>query len=142
MPGYYLIEQSTLTPFKANGVAPYPNEMGILDFLRELAADEFPFARFYELRILGLEQVLYASRPDDTARALEIRHRLQQAAQDLERRMLSIQIVFEGELKHGDTLWSEYRGQRLAIGHIFGSPPPHNDMYGNRTFTINFNLTS
>jgi hypothetical protein len=36
MPGYTLIEQSTLTPSKPNGIAPYPNEIGILDFLHEL----------------------------------------------------------------------------------------------------------
>jgi hypothetical protein len=121
---------------------PYPNEIGILDFLRDLAEDQFPFPKFSELRVLGLEQVLYASRPDETTRALEIRHRLQQSAQDLERRMLSIQIVFDGELKHADSLWSDYRGQRLPIGHIFGSPPPRTDAHGNRTFSINFNLTS
>lgn len=142
MPGYLLVEQKTLTPSKPNGITPYPNEIGILDFLRELAADEFPFPRFSELRVVGSEQVLYASRPDDATRALEIRQRLQQAAQDLQSRLLNIQVVFEGELHHGDSLWSEYRAQRLPIGHIFGSPPPHTDMYGNRTFLINFNLTS
>jgi hypothetical protein len=141
MPGYTLIEQNTLTPSKPNGIAPYPNEIGVLDFLRELAADEFPFPQFSELRVLGLEQVLYASRPDDRARALEIRHRLKRAAQDLENRKIAIQIIFEGELKHGDSLWSEYRGQRLPIGHIFSSPSPHTDARGNRTFSVNFNLS-
>lgn len=142
MPGYTLVEQNTLTTSKPNGIAPYSNEIGILDFLRELAADEFPFPQFSELRMLGLEQVLYASRPGDQMCALEIRRRLQHAAQDLANQKIAIQIVFEGELKHADSLWSNYRGQRLPIGHIFGSPPPHTDVHGNRTFLVNFNLTS
>lgn len=142
MPGYLLIEQSMLTPFKPNGIAPYPNEIGILDFLRELAADEFPFPQFSELRVLGLEQLLYAPRPDERAHALEIRHRLDQAASDLERRLVSVQIVIEGELKHGNTLWSEYRGQRLEIGDIFGMPRPHTDNHGNKIFLCNFHLSS
>lgn len=142
MPGYLLIEQNTLAPSKPNGVAPHPNAIGILDFLRELAADEFPFPRLSELRVLGLDQVLYASRPDDRARALEIRHRLDQAASDLERRLVSVQIVLEGELHHGNTLWSEYRGQRLEISDIFGMPRPHTDNHGNKMFLCSFHLSS
>ena len=142
MPGYQLIEQSTLTPPRANGVIPYPDAIGLLDLLRELTPDDIPFPKFSQLRVVGLEHVLYAARPNDDAIALEIRHRLQQAAQCLEARLLSIQVVFEGELHHGDSLWSEYRGQRLPIGHIFGSPPPSTDMHRNRFFVVNFNLTS
>lgn len=142
MPNYFLIQQNMLAPSRSNGITPYSNEIGILDFLRELAADEFPFPQFSELRVLGLEQVLYASRPDDRARALEIRKRLDQAASDLERRLVSIQIVFEGELKRGNTLWSEYRGQRIEIGDIFGMPRPHTDTHGNKMFLCNFHLSS
>lgn len=142
MPGYTLIEQSTLTPLKPNGIAPYPNEIGILDFLRELAADEFSFPQFSKLRVLGLEQVLYASRPDDRARALEIRHRLDKAAPGLDNKLATVQIVFEGELKHGNTLWSMYRGQRLEISDIFGMPRPHTDSHGNKMFLCSFHLSS
>jgi hypothetical protein len=142
MPGYLLMEENALTPSRRNGITPFPNAIGILDFLRELAADEFPFPQFSELRILGLEQVLYASRPDDQARALEIRRRLDQAASDLERRLVSIQIVFEGELHHGNTLWSVYRGQRIEIGDIFGMPRPHTDNHGNKMFLCSFHLSS
>jgi len=142
MPGYTLIEQSMLTSSKPNGIAPYLNEIGILDFLRELAADEFPFPRLYELRVLGLEPLLYASRPDERTRALEIRRRLDQAASDLERRLVSVQIIFEGELHHGNTLWSIYRGQRIELGDIFGMPRPYTDHHGNKMFLCNFHLSS
>jgi len=142
MPGYLLIEENALTPSRPNGTTPFPNAIGILDFLRELAADEFPFPQFSELRILGLEQVLYASRPDDQARALEIRRRLDQSSSNLERRLVSIQIVFEGELHHGNTLWSVYRGQRIEIGDIFGMPRPHTDNHGNKMFLCSFHLSS
>lgn len=142
MPGYQLIEQRALQPFKANGIAPFPEEMGILDFLRELAADEFPFPKFTRLRLVGLEQVLYSAHPDERNIALEIRHRLQSAAQDLQTRLLQIQVIFQGELKRGDTLWLEYRGQRLPIDYIFGSPLPQTDSLGNRHLNASFNLTS
>ncbi len=142
MPGYTLVEQSALKPYRGNGIAPLAEEIGLLDLLRELTADDFPFARFTELRVIGLEQVLYAARPNDARVANEIRRRLQESAQDLQRRLLSIQIVFQGELKRGDSLWCEYRGQRLPIGNIFGTPHPQTDSNGNRFFTASFNLTS
>lgn len=143
MPGYTLVEQKMLAPFKPNGIAPYANAIGILDFLRELAADEFPFPRLSEWRVLGLEQVLYALPPDERhTRALEIRKRLDQAASALERRLLSVQIVFEGELHHGNTLWSEYRGHRLELSNIFGKVRPHTDNHGNKVYLCNFHLSS
>src|SRR5205085_8936663 len=123
MPGYQLVERAALSLAKPNGIAALPNEIGILDLLRDLEDDTFPYSRLYELRVIGLEDVLYAARPDDALLALEIKRRLRMSAQDLQNRMISVQIVFNGRLIHGDDLWVEYRNQRLPIGHIFGSPP-------------------
>ena len=141
MPGYQLVERATLAPGKPDGIPALPNILGLLDFLRELAADEFPFPRFHELRMVGLEEVLYEIRPDDAALAFEIKQRLRAAASDLQGRLLPVQVVFHGTLMRGDALWVEYRGQRLPIGHIFGSPPPETDMRGNRLFRAAFALT-
>jgi hypothetical protein len=66
---------------------------------------------------------------------------LRQVAPELERRLISVQVVFQGTLVRGDTLWVEYRGQRLPIANIFGSPPPQADTRGNRFYHSNFNLT-
>jgi len=142
MTGYQLLEHAVLAPRNPTGVTPHPEQIGFLDFLRELAGEPFPLARYAEIRVVGLEEVLFAARPEETALALEIHRRLRQAAPELERRLLSVQVVFRGTLVRGDTLWSEFSGSRLPIDRIFGSPPPENDGRGNRFFRANFNLTN
>jgi len=141
MPGYFLLERAGLSERRGDGVEPSPEELGFLDFLRELAADPFPLPRFAQLRVSGLEEVLFAARPDEITLAVEIHRRLRQAAPELERRLLSVQVVFRGKLVRGDTLWSDFNGRRLPAGHIFGSPPSQTDDRGNRFFPVNFNLT-
>lgn len=141
MPGYMLLESTTLRPVKGDGIEPHPEQLGVLDFLRELAADPFPFPRFAQVRLVGLEEVLDAARPEEVALASEVHRRLRQAASEMERRLLSVQVVFRGRLVRGDTLWSDFGNQRLPIGHVFGSPPPQTDPRGNRFFGVNFNLT-
>ncbi len=141
MPGYFLLELAMLALAKLEGVEPFPEELGFLDFLRELAAEPFPFPKYAEVRVVGLEEVLFAARPEEATLAAEIHRRLRQAAPELERALLSIQVVFRGKLIRGDTLWSEFAGQRLPVGHIFGSPTPQTDPRGNRFFPVNFNLT-
>lgn len=142
MPGYILVEQSELAPPKANGIPANPQILGFLDFLRELAADDCPFPKLAEIRVVGLEEVLYAARPGDAALALEIHRRLTSAAPDLERRVMSVQVVFKGKLMRGDTLWVDYRRNRFPIGHIFGSLPRQSDARGNIFYRTNFNLTN
>lgn len=141
MIGYQLVERRTLAPEKTNGIPAFTTEIGILDFLRELAADEFPFPRLTQLRVVGLEEVLYAARPDDEAMAFEILRCLKESANDLQKRLMCVQIVFHSPLMRGDTLWVEYRSHRLPIGHIFDSPPPQTDGNGNRFFSMSFSLT-
>src|SRR5215813_3730998 len=110
MPGYLLIERSSLSPYDPNGIEPLPHEIGILDLLRDLADEDFPYPQFHGLRVTGLEEVLYAARPEDEVLAIEIKRRLQAAASDFQRKMVSVQILFNGTLMHGDTLWVDYRG--------------------------------
>jgi hypothetical protein len=141
MPGYVIVERSALNLARERGIVAHAEEIGFLDFLRELAAEELPFPKFTELRLLGLEEILFAARPNDAELALDFHRRLRQAAPQLERRLISIQVVFEGTLVRGDTLWVEYRGQKLSIANIFGSPPPQTDARGNRFYHANFSLT-
>ena len=130
-----------LRPVKGDGIEPHPEQLGFLDFLRELAADPFLFPRFAQVRLVGLEEVLDASRPDEVVLASEVHRRLRQAASEMDQKLLSVQVVFRGRLVRGDTLWSEFGNHRLPIGNIFGSPPPRTDPRGNRFFAVNFNLT-
>jgi hypothetical protein len=140
--GYLLIAQRDLASYKENGIEPYQEAIGFLDFLRELESDEIPFKKFSEIRLEGLEEVLFAAAPDEEALALDIKNRLKSAASDLESRLISIQIIFKEKLIPGDMIWAEYRGRRLPIGFIFGSPHRETDGKGNVFFSTNFNLSS
>ena len=60
MPGYLLIEEKMLKPFRSKGFEPNPLRIGVLDYLRELRQEVFPFTREHRLRIVGLEEVLLA----------------------------------------------------------------------------------
>ena len=138
MPGYDLVEQQSFS----KGLKPYENQIGILDFLRELAGDTTAFPKFYEVRIVGLEDVLYAAQPRERELALEIRRRLRQAASELEKRLVNVQVVFAGTLMRGDSFWVEYRKQRLPIDLIFGTPTKQEDPAGSVYFHATFNLTN
>ncbi len=138
MPGYNLVEQQTFS----RGLKPYDSQMGILDFLRELASDPVPFPKFYEVRIVGLEEVLYAAKPREKELALEIRRRLRQAASDLENKLVNVQVVFTGKLMKGESLWVEFRKLRLPIDLIFGNPAKQEDAQGSVYFHATFNLTN
>ena len=140
--GYLLIAQRDLASYKENGIEPYQEAIGFLDFLRELEGDEIPFKKFSEIRLEGLEEVLFASVPDEETLALDIKNRLKTAAADLESRLISVQIIFKEKLIPGDMIWAEYRGRRLPVGFIFGSPHRETDGRGNVFFSTNFNLSS
>lgn len=142
MPGYQLVELQYLASYKQNGLQPYENTIGFLDFLREIAQEPFPFPKFYKLQVHGLEVVLFASRPRQDEMASKIHTLLRQAAQNLEKRLMDVQVVFIGKLMRGDALWTEYRNARLPIGNIFGSPIRQTDINNNPFFKTNFNLTN
>lgn len=142
MPGYRLVEVGNLSPGKDGGIPPYENDIGFLDFLREIAQEPFPFPKFYKVQVHGLEEVLFAARPQQKEMALKIHRLLRQAAQNLEKRLVEVQIVFQGKLVKGETLWVEYRNTRLPIDNIFGSPLRQSDARGNPFYRTNFNLTN
>ncbi|MBW1935302.1 MAG: hypothetical protein JRI84_07100 [Deltaproteobacteria bacterium] len=142
MPGYQLLELRHLRPNMVEGIEPYENKMGLLDFLREITQDPFPFPKFYRVQILGLEDVLFAARPQEEELALKIQRILRSAAQNLEKKLVEIQIVFRGRLVRGESLWVEYRNAKLPIGHIFGSPIRQTDASRNQFYKKSFSLTN
>jgi len=142
MPGYQLVETKNLAPGKANGIVSHDQKIGFLDFLREIQEDPLPFKKFFQVQVSGLEEVLFAARDYRGDLALRIHQILRSAASDLERRLIEVQVVFQGKLVRGDDLWVVYRNQRLPVGHIFGSPIRQTDSRGNPFFRTNFNLTN
>jgi len=75
MPGYVIVERSTLNLSRESGIIAHAEEIGFLDFLRELAGEDVPFPKFTELRLVGLEEVLFAARPNDAELALDFHRR-------------------------------------------------------------------
>ena len=72
---------------------------------------------------------------------LDIHKVLQSAATDLEKKKIEIQIVCKGRLVKGDSLWVEYRGEKLPIDFIFGTPRKQ-EFRGFPIYTVSFNLSS
>lgn len=135
MPGYHLREHGPPLPEEAEPI-------GFLDFLRELSGEDPAIRRFWNVAVSGLEEVLFAAGGEADELAREIYRRLNAAAPLLEKRLATVHLVFQGRLQRGDNLWSEYRGARLPIGLIFGSPTPQTGPGGQRVFLASFKLSS
>lgn len=140
MAGYMLIERKMLKPHRADGVAPHAQEMGFLDYLRELRQEAFPFQRGTRLRVVGFEETLFNA-ADRRELGAEIHRLLSARANDLERMGGYIQIVFEWGLELADQLYLVRGGaERIALRQIFGNVEAHRD--GTlKYYTTGFNLT-
>ena len=145
MPGYLLIEEKMLKPYRPHGFEPNPIRMGILDFMKELRQEVFPFTREqHKLRIVGLEEVLMAAGPDPNLLevSLYIRQILTSRANELEANMGWVQVIFRNPLKRADDFWFEPGArQRITLRPIFGSPVPSVNGNSNECYQVGFNLT-
>ena len=145
MPGYVLIEEKMLKSYRPQGFEPNPIRMGILDLMRELRQEVFPFTRDqHKLRIVGLEEVLMAASPDPNLLdvSLYIRQILTSRANELEANMGWVQVIFRNPLRRADDFWFEPGArQRITLRPIFGSPVPFVNGSGNECYQVGFNLT-
>jgi len=140
MAGYMLIERKMLRPHRADGVAPNAQEMGFVDYLRELRQEVFPFARGTKLRVVGFEETLFNA-ADRRELGAEIHRLLSARANDLERMGGYVQIVFEWGLELADQLYLVRGGaERIPLRAIFGNVEAHRDG-ALKYFTTGFNLT-
>jgi hypothetical protein len=143
MPGYKLIELSNLQPHKPRGIVPAEHVIGVLDFLREIADDgSVPFPKFSKWQMVGVEEVLFAARPRDAEVAAEIHARLNNAANDLQKRLLDVQVVFTGSVVCGAQTTVNYREASLPIYMIFNRPNRTTDSDGNPFYPVTFHLSS
>lgn len=142
MPGYMLIEEKMLKPNRPQGHDPNPVRMGILDYMRELRQEAFPFFRGQKLRIVGLEDVLIASGPHRLEVSQFIYKILTSRANELDANLGQVQVVFRRPLKRADDFWFEAGGtERVSLRPIFGSPMRESDGAGNEFYRVGFNLT-
>lgn len=144
MPGYMLIEEQMMRPYRPKGINPNPVRMGLLDYLRELRHEVFPFDAEQQLRIVGLEDVMLAARDSDRKEIeLFIRRILTSKANELDACNLGwVQMVFRRPLMRADDFWFEAGGRmRVSLSLIFGSPMKEADVSGNEYYLVGFNLT-
>ncbi|MBK6914971.1 MAG: hypothetical protein IPH11_15420 [Ignavibacteriales bacterium] len=143
MPGYVLVEQKSLTPPRPSGQGVKANtqEIGFSDFLRELKQDEFPFNENSSLRVVGIEDVLLASRPNMDEFCRQIRNTLQSAGNYFfSKGCGDVQIVFRGELVRGAHLIVRHPTSDINIYLIFGSPAQE-EINGQWIYKSSFNLS-
>lgn len=140
MAGYILVAQKELSPPKPRGMQRYEEAMGLLDFLRELRQEHLPFAQGSHLRVEGLEEVLFAAKPDYAPVALRIRQILKEAANELQQRLVTVQIIFKGRFERGSQLRVIYRDESLPIYLIFNTPTSE-EVQGSTVYRVSLNLT-
>lgn len=151
MPGYLLVQKSSLSPPlpERNGVKANSRRIGLLDFLRELAQEDFPFDENSSLLVEGMEDVLLAARTSkdteeqELAEAARLIHsRLQKAANAFfARGCPDVQIVFRQPLQRGDHLIVNHVTAPLPVYLIFGSPPS-DEINGQKVYRTSFNLSA
>lgn len=139
MAGYMLIEKKMLKPHKVGGVTPNPQELGFLDYLRELRQEVFPFTRGTKLRVVGFEETLLAAQ-DRNELSAEIHKMLVARANELESMGGFVQVVFEWELRYGEELWFERGKERVELRRVFGNVRREQEG-SNIYYHTGFNLT-
>lgn len=140
MPGYRIFEERFLNIYKEDGIPPQGIKIGLLDFLRELKGGTEGIPRLSSFMVVGIDEVLYLAE-DRKKVSLSIHKILQSSAGTLERKMAEVQICCKGRLFKADSFWLEYRGEKLLLDIIFGTPTKL-EIRGNPVFSTGFNLSS
>jgi hypothetical protein len=119
---------------------PFQEVLGVLDFLRDLRQDTLPFPRGAKLRVEGLEDLLYSAKPDHAALASKIRKILQAAANEMDQKLVTVQVVLRDRFERGKELRVIYRDDPLPIHLIFDSPTSE-EFQGSTVYRVALNLT-
>ena len=142
MPGYEIIEIASMQPYNPEGIVPYEIRIGFIDFLREIRNEANDIPRLSSYMVVGLEDILFLTKTEERhSMARKIHDILQSGASALQRKSIQVQITCKGRLMRGDTLWIDYRGERLDIELIFGSTTKQTTN-GTDWYFTGFNLSS
>ncbi|HZX48550.1 MAG: hypothetical protein A2Z47_05810 [Thermodesulfovibrio sp. RBG_19FT_COMBO_42_12] len=142
MPGYEIMEIASMQPYNPEGIVPYEIRIGFIDFLREIRNEANDIPRLSSYMVVGLEDVLFLTKTEERhSMARKIHDILQSGASSLQRKSIQVQITCKGRLMRGDTLWIDYRGERLDIELIFGSTTKQTTN-GTDWYFTGFNLSS
>lgn len=140
MAGYLIVEERMMQPSKAGGVPPHPHCLGLLDYLRELRQEVFPFPPGHRIRVVGLEDVLRAAGDPPREAASFIHATMVARASELERMGGFVQVVFKSRLHHAADFWFEVGDRRVSLRPIFGHIRPDH-RHGSEFFLASFNLS-
>ena len=140
MAGYLIIEERMMQPSKTGGVSPHPVCFGLLDYLRELRQEVFPFPAGHRIRVVGLEDVLRAAGDPPREVAGFIHATMVGRASELESMGGFVQVVFKSRLHHADDFWFEVGIRRVSLRPIFGRIQRVHQ-HGNEFFLASFNLS-
>lgn len=142
MKGYEIFEKSHLKLYREDGITPHDIRIGLLDFLRELQGGLAGIPPLSSYMVEGIDDVLYAADADGRKIIAKAVHKiLQEAANDLEKKKIEVQIVCKGKLVKGESLWLEYRGERFSIDDIFGTTTKR-EVHEYPVYVTGFNLSS
>jgi len=142
MRGYQIFEQRYLNVYHEDGIAPFEIKIGFLDFLRELKGGADGIRANSSFMVEGIDEVLYQAGADERQEISRTIHKiLQSAAQPLHQKNIQVQIICKGKLVKGANFWLEYRGEKLPLDVIFGTPN-RIDIRQIPVYSTGFNLSS
>ena len=142
MPGYILLEEKQMQPFRPKGFPPNQVHIGFLDYMRELRQETFPFPEGRKLLVVGLEEVLIAAGDQLPEVEAFVHDTLARKANELNSYRIGVQIIFRRTLKSAQDFWFELGGgRRISLRRIFDSPPVKSDLAGNEYYFVGYNLT-
>ena len=143
MSGYTIVEykNTTLNPNRGGGYKVKGDRIEILDFIRELNEDPFPFNFGDEVIVEGLDKALYDSGDSINETANQIRKTFSSKANEVNSNQMTINIIIAGKLQYGAYLTVKYTQQDLPLNKIFHSVNQFDDANGNTFYTTNANLS-
>ena len=141
MSGYTILEHRITNLSRKDGYTVSDNKMDILDFIREIKEDPFPFNFGEEVTVEGLDKLLFESGKDFQEMANYIRHELTSKADVIDSQKLTIYMVMLGKLKYGAYLTVEYTRKDISLNLIFNRVNQHDVGTRDVIYTTNANLS-
>lgn len=141
MSGYTILEHRITNLARKDGYTVSEHKMDILDFIREIKEDPFPFNFGEEVTVEGLDKLLFESGKDIQEVVNHIRHELTSKADIIDSKKLTIYMVMLGKLKYGAYLTVEYTRKDISLNLIFNRVNQHDVGTKDVIYTTNANLS-
>ncbi|NQV15169.1 hypothetical protein HQ531_06895 [bacterium] len=141
MSGYTILEHRITNLAKQDGYKVSDNTIDILDFIREIKEDPFPFNFGVEVAVEGLDKLLFDAGKEVQKIATTIRHELTSKAGIIDSQKLTVCIIILGKLKYGAYLTVEHAGKDIPLNLIFNTVNRFDVGTNDVIYTTNANLS-